>query len=594
MALLSFLLCAASLLIVRASVEREVQRQSREAVDASVRAFTQFQRQEDSQLLRTAALLSELPTLKALMTAPDTLTVQDGSQEFWALSGSDLLVLANAQGQVMASHSEVPQVDAASAHSIFKKSLNEGQQIGWWQSGSNLYRVTVQAITAGAGGDQRVLGELVLGKQIDNLVAEQIRHFSGNEITLISGNSVIASTLGPQDQRYLAAMLQHDQLSSTFNPRRYEIGNLPYEAATVILQTTPATPIRCLILSPLESTDVFLRNLNSTIVVLGILIGLLGAAIMMLISSAITGPLETLVAAVKAMAAGDDTYSVPANGTAEVTQLSAAFGRMRLEVAESRRKQLEAERMAALGRAAGSISHDLRHILAAVIANAEFLRDADEIGCDRNEVYDELQKASAQMTGLIDSLIEVAREGHHLRLANTSVAEIVSHAVALVQNNREFRSRNIEISIAGDTEGIFDGSRLERAIFNLLLNACQAVDPVTGNIHIAVTSDHDFIDFSISDNGPGLPLDVRDKIFQPFVTGEKPNGTGLGLAIAWKIVNDHHGQLLLREASPSGAAFAIRLPRWGSQPPPPEVKTTDGADLQPGAEVPEAGTRAVH
>lgn len=571
MAMISFLLCAASLLFVRASVQREVSRQTREAVDASLRAFTQFQHQEDSQLLHAAALLAELPPLKALMTTPDPLTVQDGSQEFWALSGSDLLVLANAQGRVMASHSQGPQIDTSLAQKLFDKSLAQEEQIGWWQSGNNLYRITMRQITAGAGKDQRLLGELVLGKRIDKLVAEQIRHFSGNEITLLSGDTVIASTLRSAEQDRLAALLQQEEFSSSSKPRRYTIGKLPYEAAIVILQTNPAAPIRCLILLPLESTDAFLSKLNWTIVVLGVVIGLLGAAIMMLISRAITAPLESLVAAVKAMASGDDSYCVPAQGTSEVLQLSTAFDRMRLQVADSQRKQLEAERLAALGRAAGSISHDLRHMLAAVVANAEFLRDAEEIGCDRNEVYEELQKASGQMTGLIDSLVEVAREGHHLRLSNTSFAEIVSRAVALLQNNREFRGRSIEVTISADCEGIFDPARLERAIFNLVLNACQAVDPTTGRVRIEVTSDVNFIEFSISDDGPGLPAEVRQKLFQPFVTCEKPNGTGLGLAIASKIVNDHHGQLSLRESSTLGTTFTIRLPRWNSQVPAQET-----------------------
>lgn len=579
MAMISFLLCAASLLIVRASVQQEVRRQTDEAVDASLRAFTQFQRQEDSQLLHTAALLAELPPLKALMTAPDPLTVQDGSREFWALSGSDFLVLANAQGKVMASHSQGPQIDTVSAQKLFDKSVSQEEQIGWWQAGSNLYRITIRQITAGAGKDQRPLGELVLGKRIDKLVAEQIRHFSGNEITLLSGDMVIASTLGPTDQNRLAVLVRRDQFSSGSHPRRYTIGDLPYEAAIVVLQTTPATPIRCLILLPLKSTDAFLGKLNWTIVVLGLVIGLLGAAIMMLISRAITAPLESLAAAVKAMASGDDSYSVPVQGTSEVTQLSTAFDRMRLQVAESQRKQLEAERLAALGRAAGSISHDLRHVLAAVIANAEFLRDADEIGCDRNEVYEELQKASAQMTGLIDSLIEVAREGHHLRLSNTNFADIVSRAVALVQSNREFRDRNIEINVSAECEGIFDAPRMERALLNLVLNACQAVNPITGRIRIEITSDADFIEFSISDNGPGLPAEVRQKLFQPFVTCEKPNGTGLGLAIASKVVNDHQGELSLRESSAKGTTFTIRLPRWNTDALSPDLTSSKRADF---------------
>ena len=580
MAVVSFVLCAASLLIVRASVQRDVERRTQDAVGSSVRAFTQFQRQEDAQLLHTAALLAKLPGFPSVFTPRDPRSVQNEAREFWALSGSDMLLLANAHGEVIAAHSNGQELNVASAQQLLKNSLaDQEEQIGWWQSGNALYRVCIRAITVTSGNDQHFLGTLVLGKQIDNAVAEQIRHFSGNEITLISGSSVIASTLSPEQQTLLAAKLQNEEFD--LHPRRYELGNVPYEAATVILQTSPASPIHCLLLRPLDSSDAFMRSLNLTIVVLGIFIAFVGAAIMMLISRAITRPLELLASAVRAMASGNDTYSLPVQGTSEIAQLSRDFNRMRLQVSESQRKQLEAQRLAALGRAAGSISHDLRHILAALVANAEFLRDADEIGCDRNEVYDELQRASAQMTELIDSLIEVAREGHHLRLAQANVAEIAVRAIALVQSNREYRGRNIEVIVAGDCEGNFDARRLERALFNLLVNSCQATDAVTGNVRVEISSDPSFVELSVMDNGPGLPSAVREKLFQPFVTAEKPNGTGLGLAIAWKIINDHLGDLWLRESSPAGTTFGIRLPRWGSQPAADNEVLSENAEPKP-------------
>ena len=561
MALVSFLLCAASLLIIRASVRREITQQTSEAVDSAVRAFNRFQHEQDSELLRTASLLSELPPLKAVMTAPDPLTVQDASTEFWNLSATDILVLADPEGRVIAVHSEESALNVSSAQAALKKSLNNQEQIGWWQSSDHLYRIAIRSITAGSGKDERVLGELILGMKIDDSMAEDIRRFSGNEITLLSGISVVASTIHVNHRAPLTALIEQEQIPSTA-PRRIVIDQHPYEAATVALQTTPATPIRCLILFPLDSSEAFLTKLNWTVAVLGIVIGLLGTAIMLLISHAITRPLESLVKAVNAMASGDDTYDISAPGTAEIKQLSTAFDQMRSEIAESRRKQLEAERLAALGRAAGSISHDLRHILAALVANAEFLRDAEEIGCDRDEVYEELQRASAQMTELIDSLIEVAREGQQVRLAHCSFDDIISQAVTWIRSKPEFRGRRLEVNTVGDTGGFFEAPRLERALFNLLLNSCDAIHPITGRIHVAIGSDHDFIDCSITDNGPGLPEEVREKLFQPFVTAGKPNGTGLGLAIASKIIQEHGGELRLLHTSSAGTSFFLRIPRW--------------------------------
>jgi signal transduction histidine kinase len=562
-ALISFLLCAASLLIVRASVRREVTRQTREAMATSVRAFNRFQHQQDSELLHTSALLSEVPPVKALMTANDPLTVQDASAEFWKLSGTDLLVLANSQGRVLATHSSGSNITVSAAQELLAKSLEKEEQLGWWQSGNNLFRIAIRPITFGAGSRERLQGELVLGRHIDNSVAEQIQHFSGNDVALISSTAVIASTLDPAARDQLAELVKKNSLVGS-DPIRQTINNRSYEVAAVAIQTNPSTPIRCLILLPLDSSDSFLERLNWTIVVLGIVIGLLGAAIMMFISRAITSPLETLAGAVRAMAKGDDTHSVFVKGASEVRQLSSAFANMRSQITESQRKQLQAERLAALGRAAGSISHDLRHILAALIANAEFLRDADEIGCDPDEVYAEIQQASTQMTELIDSLNEIARDGQTLTLNKSSLEEIARRATKSIQNNPEFRTRRIYISSAVDTIGSFDAAKLERAIFNLLLNACQATNTVTGTIDINLTGDENWIECSISDNGSGIPDEIRQTLFQPFVSAGKPNGTGLGLTIASKIVHDHRGELLLQPAAGIGTTFIIRVPRSAS------------------------------
>ena len=88
------------LFIVRHTVRSEIDQEVRQGTDASVRAFQSVQREREVQLSRTAALLAELPPLKALMTTDDTLTIQDGSKRFWQLAGSDLFVLADPDGKV--------------------------------------------------------------------------------------------------------------------------------------------------------------------------------------------------------------------------------------------------------------------------------------------------------------------------------------------------------------------------------------------------------------------------------------------------------------------------------------------------------------
>jgi hypothetical protein len=99
-------LTGAMLLIVRHTVRAEIDDQVRDSVAASVRAFESVQNQRQDQLSRTTAMLAELPTLKALMTTNHAPTIRDGSFPFWQLAGSDLFLLANPKGEIMALHAK--------------------------------------------------------------------------------------------------------------------------------------------------------------------------------------------------------------------------------------------------------------------------------------------------------------------------------------------------------------------------------------------------------------------------------------------------------------------------------------------------------
>ena len=225
-------------------------------------------------------------------------------------------------------------------------------------------------------------------------------------------------------------------------------------------------------------------------------------------------------------------------GSLEVAELATAFTAMRQDLTDSQRRELEAERLAALGRAAGSISHDLRHHLAAVVANAEFLHDAEEMGFDKEDVYREIQRASNEMTQLIESLVEVSREHRTVSVSEEDLADVAHHAIDAVKTNPEYRNHNIVLETNGDTRGSFDRQKLERAFFNLLLNACQSAIVPGGQVTVKIDADGESFACRITDNGTGIPASVRDTLFQPFVSAGKNNGTGLGLTITSKIVQD--------------------------------------------------------
>src|ERR1700686_4849934 len=127
------------LLIIRHTVKVETEQQVRDGTQESVRAFETVQRQREFQLSRTAAMLADLPTLKALMTTEDALTIQDGSAAFWKLAGSDLFILARHDGEVEALHLSRPGWSAANAKHDLRRSIEQGEDASWWYDDGRLY-----------------------------------------------------------------------------------------------------------------------------------------------------------------------------------------------------------------------------------------------------------------------------------------------------------------------------------------------------------------------------------------------------------------------------------------------------------------------
>jgi len=554
-------LTGALLLIIRHTVSVETDRQVRDGTEASVRAFESVQRQREQQLSRTAAMLADLPTVKAQMTTEHALTIQDASTSWWKLSGSDLFILAMPDRRIVAFHVTTPGWPPEAAERDLKRSVEQGEEASWWYDNGRLYEVFLRTITAGTGPSSQQLGFLVIGYQVDSTVAEHLAMEAGNQIALATGDRLIASTLPPKDEAAMQRWLS--EANPQANPEAYEIAldTDRYAVSSVLLHGALPSPVRCYVMMPLGPVNSFMNRLNRTIFIVGASAILFGALLFGFVSRTITKPLDNLVSGVRALATGNYTYSITAEGTTEVAELSRAFAKMRGELLDSQRRQIETERIAALGRAASSISHDLRHYLAAVVANAEFLYEAEELKLDKSEIYQEIKTASTQMTDLIDSLRELAHQRSAISPEPTDLEQVIGRAIEAVQARPEFRNRTITLHADSDLEGMFDPRKLERVFFNLVLNACEATPDGESRVAVEVQTRKEAFEIRVSDQGSGVAENIRGRVFDPFVSSGKPNGTGLGLAIVSKIVSDHGGSVTIERTSEAGTVMLVKLPR---------------------------------
>jgi signal transduction histidine kinase len=548
------------LFFIRHTVDAEIQKQVKDGTDESVRTFESVQRQRELQLSRMGAMLADLPTMKALMSTQHSPTIQDGSESFWKLAESDLLVLARPNGTVVALHMTKPGWSAQSAERDLKRSIDASEDASWWYDDGRLYWVFLHPVTSGAGPTIQPLGFLAVGYQVDSAVAQQLSVATGNQVALTTGDTVIASTLPVRDAAELQRRMRSGAFSSTNTSGELALDTDKYTYSSVLLHGSSPSPVRCYVMMPMVPVSSFIKRLNYSIYVAGGLAVLFGAILFGFVARTITHPLDNLVAGVKALAAGDFTYSITPRGGTELVELSTSFAQMRSQLLALQQQRIESERIAALARAAGSISHDLRHYLAAVVANAEFLYEADELKLKKDEIYEEIKTAANQMTDLIDSLRELSYQRSAITPTRTRIDQVIRRAIEAIHSKPEFRDMRIVLSSSGELEGLFDARKLERVFFNLILNACEAMIGTEGSIVVDAKNSPSGFEIRVYDTGHGIPSSIRNSLFDPFVSSGKPNGTGLGLAIVSKIVQDHSGSVSIEQTSESGTTVLVRLP----------------------------------
>jgi signal transduction histidine kinase len=224
--------------------------------------------------------------------------------------------------------------------------------------------------------------------------------------------------------------------------------------------------------------------------------------------------------------------------------------------------------MSAIGRMACSISHDMRHSLTAIYANAEFLERHDICASVRADLLLEIQEAVLAMTERIESLLQFGSSGRKSPIVHARVSLVVEKAVAAVKFHPDGRNVSITVGKFPSAEADIDARNLESSIYNLLLNACQAATRSTHvpQVKVHLTEVDERIYVTILDNGPGIPASVRRTLFDPFVTAGKPNGTGLGLTLARRIAEEHGGSVYLEESNRERTVFTLSLTKNRSLP----------------------------
>jgi signal transduction histidine kinase len=561
MALVIAIVTGACLLLIRHRLRVEVTNDLSQDLSHSVITFQNLQAERVGALERENSLLAELPTLKALMTSGDDLTIQDGATEFWQLSGNDLFALADPTGRVVAVYTNGAPADATLRQGL--KTLVAFPGKHYLIDGRGLYVCSILPLYFGSDEDGTLLGYVVSGVSIERTV-RQISQPTGVEATFLSGGEIVASTLSPVGQASLAT--QSRLFSGPLQaPSTVNFGSTRFLAATEDLSAAATSPLKLVVLKSFEPAERSINRIDRIVLSAGLFALLSGTMLMIALSRLVTRPLEELSRSVIAFGVGDGKYRIPRYGTQEVRQLSTAFAGMRNEIQQANQALLESERLATIGRMASSVSHDLRHYLAAIYANSEFLASDRLSEKERAEIFADVRAAVHGTTDLIESLLIFSRTGASVRRSPQLMATLVENAAVLIRAHPDAEGVLL-VTRCDDparTAIIADGKQIERAICNLLLNACQAARGTGRAASVVVTLEmqerHMIV--SVIDNGEGVPEGIRGSLFEPFVSEGKQKGTGLGLTLAHCIATEHGGEVVLLSTCPGETIFQMKVAR---------------------------------
>ncbi|MGH0033164.1 MAG: two-component system sensor histidine kinase NtrB [Myxococcota bacterium] len=234
------------------------------------------------------------------------------------------------------------------------------------------------------------------------------------------------------------------------------------------------------------------------------------------------------------------------------------------ELAESQRKAAQNEKLAAIGRLAAGVAHEVRNPLGVIRASASMVQEGFDQQDEAWRACRFICEESDRLNALITSLLTFSRPTEP-RFAPVHADKVLDRALELVRDR--LRERRIQVSRedAGTVPALVaDGDLLSQAVFDLLTNAVEAVAD-GGRLEVRLRAEPDRVEIDVADDGPGVAAADADQVFEPFFT-TKASGTGLGLAMTARIAQAHGGEARLVDgagAGPGGlgACFRLILPR---------------------------------
>lgn len=335
------------------------------------------------------------------------------------------------------------------------------------------------------------------------------------------------------------------------------------------------------------------RGSGPVVRLIGAYMGMIALALLVFafffLTRLIVRPLDRISRSAEQVAGGSRTFEIPQRAPRELRELGHSLRHMtetllakeqklrdhvleierQAEVLRSAQATLvRTERLASVGRLSAGLAHEIGNPLAALIGIQDLLAQDTLNAEERRDFVERMRRETARIHGILGDLLAFARAGGQAARGETEpeepgiVSDAVSDTLALLTPQKDLRGLHMETELEdGLPAVVLSREKLVQVLLNLLLNAADACPDGASARVTATREDDQHVVLHVEDNGPGISADVRDRLFEPFVTTkEVGQGTGLGLAVCRGLLESVGGTLELDTSYTDGARFSVILP----------------------------------
>ena len=232
-----------------------------------------------------------------------------------------------------------------------------------------------------------------------------------------------------------------------------------------------------------------------------------------------------------------------------------------LELSFLRERIIKQERLFTVGQMMSTIVHDLRSPLNTISGFMELMLEKETSAKERNEYSDIIRLEIQSIANMTREILDFAKGKTSILPRKISVVDIIKRFQMQVE--QLFRNTEILLKFESESKRLIyaDAEKITRVLYNIAKNAKEALKGKGEFLFRSFDANGEVV-FQITDNGPGIPEEIRDRLFESFVTSGKESGTGLGLAIAKKIIDEHEGIIEIKSAKNKGTTFFIKIPEY--------------------------------